>query len=144
MGNSIHKDIQGVDWPLGNIAVVTPGTYVSIMSLIDAASVNAPETATTTSADEYTRVASQIIIGGFKAGSTTKLVANTGNIYVVRLATSGNGGLHDTGVIVMTIPSGVTGVLGSAALVRNVFDLYRYYIDADNAGDGAQVTALIF
>jgi hypothetical protein len=147
MANSVHKDKQGPDWPLGSIVVTAPGTPVSIMSLVDPGSVNAPESPTpgTVGADEYTAVAQQIVIGGFKAGAgPPKLASNVGNVYLVRKPLAGAGGSGDVGTIVLTVPPGTTAVLGSAALVRNVFNLYRYFIDADNANDAAQVTALIF
>jgi hypothetical protein len=145
MGVSVHKDKQGPIWPLGQIAVVTPGTQVSIMSLVDSTSVNAPETATSTTSDEYTSRAQQIIFQAYKAGAGTILAGNTTNklVYVVRKPTAGNGGTGDTGVVVVALSPGQTFVLGSAALNRNMFNLYEYFIDADTAGDGMQVTAVI-
>ena len=147
MGVSVHKDKQGPIWPLGQIAVVTPGTQVSIMSLVDSTNVNAPESPTpgTSGADEYTSRAQQIIFQAYKAGAGTILAGNTTNklVYVVRKPTPGNGGTGDTGVVVVALSPGQTFVLGSAALDRNVYNLYEYFIDADTAGDGIQVTAII-
>jgi hypothetical protein len=144
MANSVHKDIQGPDWPLGNIVVVTPGTQVSIMSLVDPSLVNAPENPTGTTTDEYTRSAQQIVFQGFKVGANPpRLANNTGNIYVVRKPLTGAGGTTDVGTIVAVIAPGQTFVLSSSSLVRNVFNLYRYLIDADNAGDACQVTAIM-
>lgn len=148
MGISVHRDRQGPDWPLGNIALVTPGTPVSIMSLVDSASVNDPNAPSpgTVGADEYTVSAQQIIFQAVKAGAGPPLIsaaANTGFIYIVRKATTGNGGTADTGVIVKALAPGETFILGSSALVKNVFNLYRYFIDGDTAGNGCQVTAII-
>lgn len=143
MANSVHQDRQGPVWPLGNVAVPTPGTYVSIMSLVDSTYVNAPETPTGANVNEYTNRAQQILFQGFKAGAAPpKLATNTGNVYVVRVP-QGSGGRSDVGTVIAVIPPGGSFILGSAALVRNVFNLYEYYIDADTAADGCQVTAII-
>ena len=149
MANSVLQDPQGSDWPLGNIVVTVPGTPVRITSLVDATSVNAPETPTNpttfpsgpSTSDEFTRVAQQIIFQAFKAGAgPPKLALNTGNIYIVR---KGGTGVADIGIIVAVLTPGQTFVLGSSAMVRNVFSLYRYFIDADTANDACQVTAII-
>lgn len=151
MANSVLQDPQGSDWPLGNIVVTAPGTPVRITSLVDSSAVNAPETPTTTTAfpaggqsstaDEFTRVAQQIIFQAFKAGAgPPKLALNTGNIYIVR---KGGTGVADIGIVVAVLTPGQTFVLGSSAMVRNVFSLYRYFIDADTANDACQVTAII-
>ncbi len=141
MANTVERDRQGPDWPLGNIIVVTPGTPVSIMSLVDPTGLNDPSAATIAGADEYTIRCQQIIFQGFKAGAgPPKLVPNTGLIYVVRKNVTG---ILDTGVVIATIGQGGYFGLGSAALNRNVFSPYRYYIDADNANDAAQVCLII-
>jgi hypothetical protein len=140
---SVHKDPQGPDWPLGNIAVPTTGTPVSIMNLVDSAQSNAPETATSGLTDEYTRRAQQIIFQAYKAGAAPpKFAANAGNVYVVRKSI-GAGGQNDVGTVIACLTPGQTFILGSAALNRNVYNLYRYFIDADTANDGCQVTAII-
>jgi hypothetical protein len=146
MANSVHQDRQGPLWPLGNIVVVTPGTYVSIMSLVDSAFANAPETATKYggTSGEYTMRAQQIIFQAYKAGlAPPKLTYNTGNIYIVKRALTGAGGVSDVGTVLQALIPGQTWSLGSAALNRNVFSLYELYIDADTANDGVQVTAII-
>lgn len=145
MANSVQQDKAGPIWPLGSIVVTTPGTYVSIMSLVDSTLANAPENPTSYggSVSEYTNRAQQIIFQGFKAGAAPpKLANNTGNVYIVRKPT-GSGGVGDVGTVVAVIPPGGSFILGSAASVRNVFSLYEYYIDADNANDACQVTAII-
>jgi hypothetical protein len=142
---SVQKDKQGPDWPLGLIVVATPGTPVGIMSLVDPTGVNDPSTATPgiSGADEYTVRAQQIMIQGFKAGASHGLANNTGNIYVVRKGVQGAGNRDDYGSIVATITPGLTLFLASAPFNRNVWSPYRYFIDADNASDAALCMLII-
>ena len=148
MALSVQRDRQGPDWPLGNIVVAAPSTPVNIMSLVDPGNVDAPETAPSSAAsgtatgNEYTVRAQQIIFQAFKASGG--LAANTGNIYIVRKgAAGGSGNRTDQGSIVAVLTPGQTFILASAAFSRNVFDPYRYSIDADNANDACQVTLVI-
>lgn len=147
MANSVLQDRHGPDWPLGFIKVVTPGTPVSIMSVVDPSFVNQPETGAgpgPSPSDEFTTRCQQILFSGYKPGAgPPKAVANTGNVYVVRRPTSGAGGSGDTGILVQTIAPGQTFALASAPLNRDVFSPYRYFIDADNANDGAFVTLIV-
>lgn len=152
MTASVGKDKQGPIWCLGNIAVATPGVPVGIMSLVDSPSVNAPESPTpgTVGADEYTNRAYEIIFQACKAGASHGLAINTGNIYICKRGNgTGTGNRDDTGAIVATLPPGVSTTfplifrLTAASLNRNVFSPYEFYIDADNAADGCQVTLLI-
>ena len=146
MPNSVMQDREGPDWVLGSIANVTPGTPVSIMSLVDPSNLNSPNTPTpaTASVAEFSPRVQQIFFGGFKPNAGNGLVANTGNIYVVRKGVgAGTGNRADYGAIVLTVLPGTTAVLASAAVDGSQFSPYRYFIDADNAGDCAQVTAII-
>ena len=146
MSNSVNQDRHGPDWPLGFIAVVTPGTPVGLTSLVDPSDVNDPEKPTpgTSGAAEYTTRAQQIIFQSFKPGAAHGVVNNTGNIYIVRdLAAGGSGNRDDYGGIVAILTPGQTFVLASAPLDRNVFNPDRYAVDADNAGDGVFVTLII-
>jgi len=143
MANSILNDRQGPDWPLGFIKVVTPGTPVSIMSLVDPNNYNAPNTPTSANSNEYTVRAQQIMFMGWKPGASTGWVANAGNIYVLRKG-SGSSNYADSGVLVQVVAPGTSFYLASAPQVTDVFGPYRYYIDADNANDGCQVCLLIF
>lgn len=151
MAPSVQLDIQGPDWPLGFIKVVTPGTPVNIMSLVDPTSLNAPQTldpnvptaSPGTAQQEYTVRAQQIIFVAYKPGASHGTTPNAGNIYIVRQGVQGAGNRDDTGSIVYTIPSGGVLFLGSAATRVNVFSPYRYSIDADNANDGCFVTLLL-
>jgi len=148
MANSVLLDVYGPDWPLGLIVVPTPGTPVSIMSLVDPSSVNAPNTATTlgTAGEyEYSPLCQQIAFLAVKAGASHGTQNNTGNIYIVRYnsRTVGSGNRDDPGAIVWALGPGGNLFLSSAPLVRETFSPYRYYIDADNANDSCLVTLLI-
>lgn len=146
MPNSVHLDKFGPDWPLGNIVVTVPGTPVAITSLVDPSGVNNPNTPTpgTSGADEYTENAQQLIFQAFKAGAAPpKLAPNTGNVYVVRKALAGAGGVGDVGTVVAVLIPGQTFILSSSAMTKNVYNLYRYFIDADTANDACQVTAVM-
>lgn len=141
---SVQQDKQGPDWPLGLIVVVTPNIPVNIMSLVDPASTDAPETPTpgTSGADEYTARCNQIVFYGVKA-LNGGLGPNTGNVYVMRKGVQGSGGRSDYGSCVAILFPGQAYTLVPSALVKDGFSPYRYSIDADNAGDSALVTLLI-
>jgi hypothetical protein len=143
MTNSIQKDFQGPDWPLGFISVVTPGTPVGFMSVVDPTSNNSPGTPTNSTNAPFTVRAEEIMVQAFKPASPgTQL--NTGNIYIVRRgAGGGSGNRADTGSIVATLVPGQTLFLTAAAVNVNVWSPYRYSVDADNAGDGAFVTLVV-
>jgi hypothetical protein len=147
VANSVHQDKQGPLWPLGNIIVPTPGTPVRITSLVDSTNVNAPETPTpgTAGADEYTTRAQQIIFQGVTPGAgPPALKNNTGLLYILkRGAGGGTGNKTDLGTIIAVVAPGATFILGSAALNRNVFNPYEYFVDVDTANDAAQVTLVI-
>lgn len=140
---SIQKDREGPDWPLG---LITPtiNTPLGIMSNVDPNGVNDPATATpgTSGANEYTERCNQIVIWGVKAGAHG-LVPNTGNIYVCRKGVQGAGNRDDYGSVVAIIFPGQAFTLVPSALVRDGFSPYRYSIDADNQGDSALVTLII-
>jgi hypothetical protein len=147
---SVNRDREGPDWPLGLIVVATPGTPVGIMSLVDPNNYNDPSTVSSgsessTNNAEYTVRAQQIIFQGYKAGASHGLQNNTGNIYIVRkpIQGSGSGYNQDYGSIVAVIAAGQSFVLASAPMDRNVFSPYRYLIDADNASDACLVTLII-
>src|SRR5713226_6520370 len=97
MANSILKDRHGPDWPLGFIQVVTPGTPVNIMSVVDPSNLNDPATPTpsTAGADEFTVRAQQIAFLAFKPGASHGTQNNTGNIYIVRKGSGGGSGNRD-------------------------------------------------
>lgn len=138
---SVEQDVFGPDWPLGLIVVATPGTPVRVTSLVDSANADAPETATTTASDEYSSTVQQLIFQGFKA-NTNGLQLNTGNVYIVRKGIQGVGNRSDYGAMVACVLPGQTIIIGAAPRVLNAFSPYRYFIDADNAGDSCLVTAI--
>lgn len=145
MANSIMRDRQGPDWPLGNVAVPTPGTPVNIMSVVDPQLADDPSKPVpgTSGAGEYTALTQQIMFQALKHNGTT-LVANTGNVFVVRKsAAGGSGGRADAGTIVKMLTPGETWVLGGPPVSRNSFSPYRYSLDADTALDACQVTLII-
>jgi hypothetical protein len=146
MANSVEINRNGPLWPLGIIVVPTPGTPVSLMSLVDPSSLQAPETPTTYGGQvqEYTVRCQQIIFQGVKAGAgPPRVTNNSGNVYVVLKPTAGAGGVADVGNIVVFITPGQTFILASAALNMDVFSPYEIFLDADTANDGALVSLII-
>jgi hypothetical protein len=140
---SVMKDWKsGPTWPLGLIVVAAAGTPVGIMSLVDPSSVNAPETATTASSDEYTSCFQQLMFQGFKA-NTDGLQTNAGNVYIMRKGVQGLGNRDDYGAMVAVLLPGQTIFISSAPRVRDTFSGYQFYIDADNNGDSALVTGFV-
>jgi len=132
---SILIDPNGPDWPLGFIEVITPGTPVQVTSLVDPT--NTYDPASTKS--EYTRRVNQMMFQGYTP-DTHGMKPNAGYVYIVRKG----GSRDDPGTIVKVLAPGETFFLAPTPMVRDVFSPYRYYIDGDNAGDGALVTCLIF
>lgn len=149
---SIAKQPSGPLWPLGLIVVSSTGTPVSIMSLVDSTSLNAPDTATvaygpTTTATQYEYASVEvedIIITPMK--SVGPVVANTGAIYVIlNKIGAGTGNKTDSGATVMTIATGAapTHLKTMLSNLQSKINPYNIYIDADNSNDGALVTLLI-
>jgi hypothetical protein len=152
MPDSVQKDRHGPDWPIGFIQVVSPGTPVEIMSLVDPTDINEPENAVggstisggAVTGNEYTERAQQIFFQAYKPGAgRTGAVRNTGNIYIMREGVQGSGNRSDMGSIVFILEPGQTFFLASAPLNRDVFSPWRYSIDADIAGDGAFVCLIM-
>jgi hypothetical protein len=143
MPSSIHRDLSGPDWPLGFVAVAVPGTPVNFMVNVDATSINAPESATSSQAAEYTARAEEILVQAFKPAANG-MQLNTGNIYVVRKGAGGGAGnRNDPGAMVTVLSPGQSLFLTAASMNRNVWSPYRYFIDADNAGDGALIVLIL-
>ena len=156
MANTVKLDKQGPLWVLGNIVVVTPGTPVNIMSLVDASALNDPINSNVgvAGADEVAWRCTQILIQACKAGASHGTINNVGNIYVIKRGKgAGSGNRDDMGVIIATLGP----VVGAATvqppiplfslpplpLDRTWINPYDILIDADNANDGAQVTLVI-
>ena len=113
--------------PLGAVTVATPGTPVRLtIALLN----NDPTTgkpATTLATDPV--VCNKI---GLAANPLTHAGAgNTGKIYV------GSASLNRTtlaGVIAVIAPGGGYSITNNVGM--NIYDASKYYVDADNAGDG--------
>lgn len=153
MANSIQKDFRGPDWPLGFIQVAVPRTPVSIMSLVDPNSVNAPNAPqppvavggiVTPSAGvfAYTPRGYRLIFQAFKPGAANGTQVNTGYVYVVRAGNLGAGNSNDYGSILYTLTPGQSWELIAGYGGDNMLNPYRYSIDGDTAGDGAFVTLI--
>jgi hypothetical protein len=143
MTQSVMQDKQGPTWPLGAIAVATPGTPVGIMSLVDPSSYNAPETATVAgqSAEYGGALCQQIMFQGFKSNAGTGMVPNVGAVYIMRKGAGGGlGNRTDYGAMVAVINPGQTIFIASAPRNRDTFSPYQFFLDCDSAGDGALVT----
>ncbi|MGH7184503.1 MAG: hypothetical protein ACREJN_21365 [Nitrospiraceae bacterium] len=144
MPDSIQKDIQGPDWPLGVIVVATPGTPVNLMSLVDPTNLDAPQTPVSdASPQQYTVRANQIILQGYKKGASHGLQVNTGQVYITREGAGGAGNRDDYGSIVATLSPGQSMIIEASAVDNNVFSPYRYFVDADNADDAVVATLII-
>lgn len=137
---TIAQNIHGPIWPLGFIEVASKGTPVDIMSVVDPGSLNDPNSSNISGATrEYTVRCQQLIFQGYKP-DTHGMQRNTGNIYIVLRG----GDRDDYGLMLKVLEPGETFYLSSAPTVRDVFGPYDIYLDADNNGDGALVTLLIF
>lgn len=146
MANTVQKSPNGPFWVLGNIAVATPGTPVPIMGLVDPTLINDPNNPTTPASMEYPPRGQAFLMQGFNQGGLTAigLRVNTGNVYLIKRGTgAGSGNREDAGVIVAVILPGTQQNLSAAALNLDVFNPYDFYVDADNAGDGLQVTLIV-
>lgn len=151
MANSIIQDPQGVEWPLGFVAVATPGTPVNIMVNVDANNVNAPGSSTgipgtPAIAAEYTPRCHKVFIQGFKPGNNNNgMIGNTGNVYVMRSLGPGNqngggpGNRSDSGAMVFVVPPQGFATLPADEMDAATISPYRYSLDADVAGEGALV-----
>ena len=147
MPNSVVIARGGPFQPLGSIAVATPGTPVRLTSLIDASNLNAPGTPTSQAGghSEYSELrCQQISISGFKPGAAHGLQANAGTIYILLdAAGAGSGNRDDPGVMLFPVLPQQTIIISTGATQRNAFSPYELLVDADNAGDCAQVSLII-
>ncbi len=140
MANSVITSRNLPTWPLGFIAVPTPGTPVGLMSLVDANNTMAPNyvPAPGHEGSEYTPRFRSIQFQG--QGNNAAVTPNTGNVYIIQPG-NGSNNKSDLGAIVGTIyPNGTYSLplsLGSAGMQLSP---YSYKLDADVAGEGALVT----
>jgi hypothetical protein len=146
MANSILSARSGPLWPLGFIKVVTAGTPVNIMSVVDPTGLGNPNTPCTpgSAVPEYGFRAQQIILWGYQPSTGPAYIPNTGNVYVLLAPDkNGSGNASDTGVLVAIIQPGTWFDLASAPTVSNKFGPYSFFIDADNDEDGVMPVLLI-
>lgn len=150
MANSIHRDINGTDWPLGNIIVAAAGTPINIMSLVDATLSAAPEQPVQSGLapifePEFQVRFFTILFQALKAGAgPPSLANNTGIVYIIRKAAAGGtGNATDKGVIIKALVPGENFSLPSLANSFNIYNPYRYFIDADTNADACQVTGFV-
>ena len=143
MPNSVYQSRTGTVWPLGYIAVPTPGTPVCIMHNVDASNNNAPGTASNSSTSEYATVVRALAIQGYHPGANNNgMVANVGNIYLMmRPVGSGTGNRSDTGAMLKVIPPGQDLFFPIDPTGQSAHDPYSYFLDGDNSTEGALVTA---
>lgn len=150
MAPGIHKDYMGPIFPLGFIGVVTPGTPVNIMSLVDPLGANNPATPDPSPSSgiaaglEFPIMAMNAIFQAVKPGVTHGTQANTGNVYVLGPPVSpGAGNRDDTGDIYFSSLAGQTlpQFLFPGAGIK--FSPYEIFVDGDSAGDGYFVTLFL-
>jgi len=139
MPASVSVDFSGPDICLGCATVVTPGTPVQFTFAIDPTGLlYAPEVSNRSSGKLFPPLRFQQIILQAMIPDTHGMKDNTGNVYIVRRG----GSRDDPGLMVMVIKKGVTVFLASAPRIGDTFNPYRYWVDADNAGDGLLITGL--
>ena len=114
------------------------------MSNVDPNNYAAPGTPTAPNVPEFTVRAEEIVVQAVKPGASTGMVANAGYVYIMRKPVPpGSGGRLDSGSMVVSLAPGQTLFLTASPLNRNVWSPYRYFVDADVAGDGVLVTLII-
>lgn len=151
MALSTFQDPFGIDWPLGFVAVPTIGTPVNIMHNVDANNNNAPGTTANTNTAEYTPTCRKIVFQGVKPGSANNgMVANAGQIYILRSVGPGSSNNNSGGPANRTDSGAMLYVLASNQSVTIPLDEqdhgtispYRYSIDGDNNNDGCLITLI--
>lgn len=155
MALSVMQDPQGIDWPLGFVAVASNGTPVNIMHNVDANNINAPGAKTAfpgnpSTAAEYTPRCHKVFFQGYQpaANNAGGMIPNTGNVYIVRTLGPGNqnsGGpanRADAGAMVYVLPAGGFATLPGDEADSAVISPYRYSLDVDVDGEGALVTLI--
>lgn len=147
MALSVFQDPQGIEWPIGFVAVATPGTPVNLMVNVDPSNNNAPGRATSANSSEYTPRAHKIFIQGYHPGANNNgMVVNAGNVYVMRSLgpqnqnSGGPQNRSDSGAMVMIIGPGGGGTLLDMEMTGATISPYKYSLDADVAGEGALIT----
>lgn len=152
MALSVFQDPQGIDWPLGFVAVANNGTPVNIMVNVDPNNNNAPWKATgpgQPAAAEYTPGCHKVTFQGVQPGANNNgMVLNTGNVYILRALGPGNnnsGGpanRSDSGAMVYVLFPGSSVTIPAEEFAGPRISPYRYTIDVDVNGEGCLVTLL--
>jgi hypothetical protein len=155
MAYSVFQDPQGIDWPLGFVAVAASGTPVSIMVNVDPNNNNAPGTAPTggpgakPTIAEYTPRCHKVTFQGIHpAANNNGMVTNAGNVYILRSLGPGNqnsGGpanRTDPGAMVYILYPGAGVTIPAEEYQGATISPYRYTLDVDISGEGALVTLL--
>lgn len=144
MALSVYQKYWGPIWPLGFVPVANNGTPVNIMSVVDPSNNNSPNTPTTYGGvvAEQSPTCHRIVFQGIKPGANNNgMIANTGNIYVLRSpAGNGSGNRTDSGCIVGMCFPGQGYTYQSAEVDGNTLSPYDLRIDSDVDGEGALVT----
>lgn len=154
MALSTFQDPQGIDWPLGFVAVANNGTPVNLMKNVDANNVNAPGTKSAAPGvalvgAEYTPRCHKIFIQAWKPGNNNNgMVTNTGNVYIMRALGPGNGNSGgpgnraDSGAMVQILAPGDFATIPADEINAATISPYRYTLDVDVDGEGALVTLI--
>lgn len=132
-------DYNGPDVPLGWVGVVAAGTPVQLTSVIDPGGTLAPEVSNRTAGMLYPPFRfQQLILTGMKPKGGGGAENNTGNVYIVRAGYT----RADLDGVVAIIAAGQTFFLASSTQITDTWNPYRYWVDADNAGDGVYVVGI--
>jgi hypothetical protein len=116
------------------------------MANVDPSNNNSPNTPVApglnVNSSGYTVKGRGIGLQGYHAGANNNgMVVNTGNVYLMRGPVgAGTGNRSDSGAIVKVIPAGADFFYAPDGKGLDFFSPYFYYLDADNANDGALVT----
>ena len=151
MALSVFQIPNGVEWPLGFVAVASNGTPVNIMHNVDPNNNNAPGQTTNNNTAEYTPRCHKISFQGFQPGNNNNgMQPNQGYVYILRAlgpppGNNNSGGPQDrtdSGAMVYVLPPGGQAILPADEIDRAAISPYVYTLDCDVDGDGALVTLL--
>lgn len=154
MALSVYQDPNGVDWPLGFVAVPSKGTPVNIMHNVDPNNNNAPGTqaanpgSPATTSETTPRCHKATFVGIHPGANNNGMVNNTGNVYIMRSLgpnnqnSGGAGNRADPGAMVYVVFPGGATTIPANEMDMGTISPYRYSIDVDVDGEGALVTLL--
>ena len=143
MAYSVYQNPEGIDWPLGFVAVPTLGTPVNIMVNVDPANNNSPENANWQTSSTYTPRCHKVTFQSLKPQPANNgMTMCTGNVYILRAPSGGAGNRTDPGAMVYVLQPGGSVTIPCDESDRAGASPYRYFLDADVAGEGSLVTLL--